>query len=657
MAIELDTLRLLHSIRQELFAYNNSATPHNEVESLLKDYLILLPEKTATQTYLKVLANLQAKTLQTNFELEAWRKLAIEDKEASKTQSKAVKNENAKRSKNNKKFKQEDAIKQKILNELELNGCDLTKRDLLSVRVESGKKLVAAFSDGSTETINIFRNGKKNVTSAFWSLKIKIDSASSSLKKKELLKQQENFLSPLQLQTLVDNGEMTFATVKQEMVATKPAHKNMTFAQYKKLAGATELLPDIEKEYEIYSNLSFIHQEKFLEEIKIRKEYMDKSIKVFKGLCHDAQNVENLKQIADKSFLLNKLSETLSISSKAPILQQVSSVLPSKEAFEKAVSDVLMQIVETDIKGEIGQQYIWSNFNKAEKNPRYSPYEILLDRAVNASPTIRSEIFHFNNKQQMQQNIAEALSEIKSQNKGFLPLPNSLAAEILCIGVFNIGMQRAQTAEDLTKMNEILNELGLNIRFEERKITKIPPQATSNECLAAERVAFREDAAHKSLTDAFDKSLVQKFGALPHKKEVHHFIPLRYNGFIDEELNKGTNYVAVATQHDYNLDLHGLGHTFDTPSNSLVKDENGDISSMIYSKMQKEGVGKTLMIPILQLKTDNGFEDVLSAQKHRQISTDKTPVCYVQIPERILEMMHEKKIAQDKLKKPVHALS
>ena len=175
---------------------------------------------------------------------------------------------------------------------------------------------------------------------------------------------------------------------------------------------------------------------------------------------------------------------------------------------------------------------------------------------------IHSEIFHFNDKQQMRSNIAKAISEIKSQNRSILPLSNSLASEILCIGVFNTGMKRAQNEEDLAKMNAILNEFGLNIRFEKRKITNIPAEETSNEYLRFQREAFRNDKAHKRFNEAFE---MPKLKNLLSKKEVHHFIPLRYNGFIDEELNQKSNYVAVASEHNYNIDFHDLGHTYDNP--------------------------------------------------------------------------------------------
>jgi len=652
MANELHTLSVLHSIRQELFIYNNSDTPHDNIKNLLETYIALLPEDVAIQTYLTTLAKLQAETLKTNFDLEKWRKLALEDENLQAAQNKMLTRENAKRSENNKTFKQEAIIKQKILNELRLKGCDIEGKDLLSVHIENNKKLFANFSDGSVESISIAPSGKKYVTAAFWKMKMKIDSESSSFKKKEFIAQQNEFLSPAQLQTIIDEGKKTFTAEKQEIISTKPTHKNITLAQYKKLAGSTEFIPNIEKEYEIYSKLSFIHQEQFLEEIKLRKEYMDKSLKVFKGLCRDAKDLTKLKQIADKSVLLDKLSETLELPAH-PLINQ-AEILPNKEAFENAVSEVLTDVIENDIKGETGRQYIWTSFNKTTYNPRYSPYEILLDHAVSSSQTIHSEIFHFNNKQQMRNNLVQAFSEIKSQR---LILPNSLTSEILCIGVFNAAMKRAQNTEDLTKMNEILNEFGLNIRFEERKITKVPFYETSNEYLAQERLTFREERDHKSLTNTLDKSLYQKFGEVPHKKEVHHFIPLRYNGFIDEELNQSANYVGVASQHDYNLDLHGLGHSYDTPSASLVKDEDGNISYMTYSRMCAAGLGKTLLIPILQVKTDKGFEDVLSNQTHKCLSTDKTPVCYTQIPEYITELMREKFMVESTFKKPAHASS
>jgi len=178
-------------------------------------------------------------------------------------------------------------------------------------------------------------------------------------------------------------------------------------------------------------------------------------------------------------------------------------------------------------------------------------------------------------------------------------------------------------------MNAILNEFGLNIRFEKRKITNIPAEETSNEYLRFQREAFRKD--HKRFNEAFE---MPKLKNLLSKKEVHHFIPLRYNGFIDEELNQKSNYVAVVSEHNYNVDFHGLGHTYDTPVSTLVENQEGQISSMTYATMRREGLGKTIMIPILQVKTAKGYEDVLPAQSQKT-STDKTSVCYAQTPDYI----------------------
>jgi len=634
MSSELDTLRLLHTIRQDIFAYNNSCESDNIIKKLIEEYLALLPEKTAVQTYQKAVGYLKKETSITNFDLEKWRKTALEDEAASSSQAKAINKEDILRSQNNKLFKQEATFKQKTLNELSFNGCDVENKNLLSVQNEDNKKLIVSFADGTTESINLLKNNKKLFTKASWNLKLKADGVTSAAKKKEFLEQQKDFLSPTQVQELVDNKGLTFSTVKQELLSAKPAHKCITLAQYKKMACTTEFSPNIEHEYEIYRKLSFMHQEQFLEEIKIRKEYMDKHHIIFSEL---SDNKMPLRHIADKEFLSNKLSELLKIKSKSKLNPDSSNILPRKEDIETVIGTALHTLVEQEIKGETGNTHIWSYFNKTPDNPRYSQYEIFLDHAVNQAQTIHSEIFHFDNDNQMRNNITKALCEIKSQNKSIMPLSNELSAEILCVGVFNAGIKRAQNEYDIAQMNKILNEFGLNIRFEKREITKIPQSETSNEYLKAERIAFRDEAEHKTIADNFDKNLSHIFGENFHKKEVHHFIPLRYNGFIDEELNKAQNYIAVSSQHEYNLDLHGLVHTFDTPVNSLVKDKNGVVSSMTYSKMRSEGLGKTLLIPILQVKTNKGFEDVLSVEKHFSLSLDKTPVCYAQIPEYISE--------------------
>ena len=71
----------------------------------------------------------------------------------------------------------------------------------------------------------------------------------------------------------------------------------------------------------------------------------------------------------------------------------------------------------------------------------------------------------------------------------------------------------------------------------------------------------------------------------------------------------------------------------------MVENQEGQISSMTYATMRREGLGKAIMIPILQVKTAKGYEDALPAQSQK-ISTDKTPVCYAQIPDYITSSMY-----------------
>ena len=654
--LEITKLRLLHSIRKDMFNYNNpegDKEPDETKKNLIDEYLALM-EKDAVQSCQKFLQELKEKVLQTSFDLRKWYQLSLSDEKASEAETQAIKDKNNKIRKNNDKIQEANDIKLKVIHELiferklksksdELKTTinrlrndtveitqiiinldrspeteDIDLLSITSIKKEDDKNLSVTFADGHKETIKI----KGNVSGGLGA----IGNTGLSNQKKEQL--QGKYLSVKDVNCISKNGTISFTAKKQATISQKSTRKKSVDKDLKKELN--------DEEHEIYCRLSEENGEKFLAEIQMRNAYTHNVRNVFAGLPQDEKDLRKL--IANKTELHKKLSKALAVTSKTKICKDDINIIPSADALEKIVDEALTRLIEEDIKGENGKKHIWSQFSKTPDKPRYSQYEIYLSNAARSFKY--DDLFNSRTKEEMKKEIKKALETIQEQS-GTLKLPESLAPEILCLGVFNAGIKRAQNEGDLAKMNAILREFGINIRFETRKITNVPSQEESRDYLKDQRDNFRREDGHnghKTIKEGFEKLEKTDFGKRLSKKEVHHFIPLRYNGFIDEELNKGSNYVAVALEHEYNLDLHALVHTYDTPEETLVLNQDGTISSMQYSYMRKKGSG-TLLIPILQLKRDKEFEDVLPRSKENKISTkisdDKTPVCYTLIPDLI----------------------
>ena len=142
----------------------------------------------------------------------------------------------------------------------------------------------------------------------------------------------------------------------------------------------------------------------------------------------------------------------------------------------------------------------------------------------------------------------------------------------------------------------------------------------------------------------------------PDIASVHHYLAVKYNAFVAENLNQSKNYVRTARQHPWNFDGHDFTHTFDTAGEFLVVDEQQKYSLMDFNHLRNAfnaGVNLSLQIPILQVKNAQGkYCDLLALsdkpnESGEYISTDKTPQSFILVPEYCSSLFAENKRHND----------
>ena len=267
-----------------------------------------------------------------------------------------------------------------------------------------------------------------------------------------------------------------------------------------------------------------------------------------------------------------------------------------------------------------------------------------MNNLISENVDIFKNIYDFQSQNEMKTLLINATQKVK---KLAVPmLTDYLAAEILTRGIFNYAMNQNTNADKLKKMNLLLNEFGLNIRFDAAKVTRAPDMSIVNAQQQAkiDRDAFEKDKKTplaKMQEEQFKKHLKSLGISHPDEESMHHFLALKYNPFIEKDLNQSSNYVKTARQHPWNLDGHALVHVFDTSGEFLLSDENHNFRFMDFNMLRKafnSGKNLTLQIPILQVKNKNNeFCDLLSlSQKQGEcgmcVSTDKTPTTFMHLP-------------------------
>lgn len=426
-------------------------------------------------------------------------------------------------------------------------------------------------------------------------------------------------------QLLSKLGDKGFVLKKADEVAN--VGRKYSPSQYKSYLGLSskdELSAEQKKELEILNTLSAVDQASFIVGVKKRKLEQIRHQNFFDALKNEP---DPLKLLADREKL-------------AALFTQNN------------LSDSSAQIQDEFIKTQIqtDKKDVWNCFYKSQEgNSRFSYYDILINNLIAENADIFKNIYDFQSSKDMKQKLMNATQKLKKLSVPLLS--NTLTAEILARGIFNYAVNYNTNIDKLKNMNLLLNESGLNIKFATVPVTKAPDMSitSAQQQSKIDREAFEEDKKtpfSKNQEASFRKQLHDLGIDEPDFVSLHHFMALKYNPFVDENLNQSKNYVRTARQHPWNLDGHDLVHVFDTAGEFLVVDEQQKLRLMDFNSLRKafnSGHNLNLFVPILQVKDENGnFVDLLSpSQKQGEcgtyISTDKTKCDFICLPDYCLE--------------------
>lgn len=423
------------------------------------------------------------------------------------------------------------------------------------------------------------------------------------------------------------------------------AGKKYTKSEYKNISGLTDDSL-IAKEVEFINGLTKTDQERFIKEaVKQRKDFNEKKnnylkqVETYEDKLKSIDISEDPKKVDEYGALIKKLFFIPAMAAKTEAEMGGTGKGLNQELRDSFVTGDM-----------VSKDEFWEYFYKGTNNyTTQSKFENQMQHIIDREISISGEKIKFSSMiddilstsdAKLADKIKEGFSKI--QSAGDPPLPQNLTAEIFTYGVFLRAM-RSPSDEKFEKMNKILNDFGINIAFNELKVVKIPGVEITKareqyEKDRAEFEATKRYAIHEEREKEFKKYAKENGVEKIKDPSVHHFIPLKYNAFVEDKLNQNSNYIFTARQNLWNVDIHQLVHRFDTDGNFLLKygDNNMEYRDFngtrnLYRTKKNENV--CIMAPVLQVKKDGRFVNVLHTPDKKNngffISTDKTESIFI----------------------------
>lgn len=419
--------------------------------------------------------------------------------------------------------------------------------------------------------------------------------------------------------TLKDLGEQGIElTYSEEIKVKSRKYSALTYKKWLGLNLTDELSEQYVKELEILNALPQTEQQKFIEGVKARKLTLQKNKNFFAAL--------------------DAYSNPIILLAQKHRLQQLFKIGDIKVEPERLQSSFINGVIKHDMAN------IWSKFTlNATQNSRFSAYDILQSNIISRYTGDFESIFAKTTIREARMQIKNVFDRMQNSMKPLLP--SKMCAELLAVGIFKTGLTKPVTQDRLRKMNKFLNDFGVNVDFKTLPVTKVPDDCieTAAQQMKISRADF--DKARNTIYKIYNKKLqymVQSQNiSNPDNEDLHHYIALKYDGFVDRVLNDTPNLVKTVREHPWNTDGHKLVHVFDTAGEFLVSDSKNNYYLLDFNALRKAfKQDKKLFIqaPILQIKQDGVFCDLLPVNNTNlggmgcYISSDKTEQNYIKIP-------------------------
>ena len=389
--------------------------------------------------------------------------------------------------------------------------------------------------------------------------------------------------------------------VLQELNAPQDLGKRYSPAEYRALWGlkrSTELSPRQKDELEFLNKLNIDDQKAYLIAVGKRK--------ILLALY---------KEISDY---------VVDIDDKFALLIEPEKL---RDMFEKnQIEDFIGKMQKQFVHYVQKDKAIWGNFSKTDEekvnqNQRFSRYEILQNNVISRNSELFAEVYNadFENHDDIKKKISDCFSKIR--HLSVPELPDGLCAEIMTQGIFKEAMSGSTCTEKLDKMNKILNEFNLNIEFKSLPVSKVPSDEISSaaEQNKIDRQNFEQLKRGKdylSEDELFAAELKMRGVGEVNTSSTHHYIALKYNAFVEPELNDNAFLVRTAQLNAWNYDGHNTTHLFDTTGEFLIKNERGEYSFSDFNNLRnrfKSGEKMEIQAPILQTFDNDGVAHDLLA--------------------------------------------
>ncbi len=392
-----------------------------------------------------------------------------------------------------------------------------------------------------------------------------------------------------------------------------------TPSAYKKFLGLTskdELSAKQCEELEILNGLSQTDQQSFLLGVK--------------------QRAVKAKEYQGFSEELEKYSDPIKLLSQADKLQLLFDKCKVKVNPESLQDNFIENVIMPD------KENVWSCFEQnQEGNERFSEYDVLKNRFVTKYAPYFKEALEDSDLEEAKKHLQHLQYEMR---KTIVPLLfDRMCTEIVAAGIFREGVLKSPNEQKLQNMNRLLNEFDINIKFVDIPVTRIPDESIEN---AAQQLKISRDKfedVKRNFGKTYDLMLQQKLKAAGIEKaensSIHHYLALKYEAFTDKPLNTSRNFVQTVRENPWNTDGHRLVHEFDTAGEFLVKSSDGQYSLLDFNALRKackSGANLVIQAPVLQVKQDGKFADLLSLKENGMgfyACADNNEKSYIRVPE------------------------
>lgn len=406
----------------------------------------------------------------------------------------------------------------------------------------------------------------------------------------------KNGIMPKSLKLLEDCGEAGY--VFQETSKPENLGKKYTPSEYRKFIG---IQPNAELTKRQKDMLEFLNTLTLEDQQSLKNAYK--------------LHIVRLKKYKEISDYINETPDKIAI-------------LHNPEKLQKMLKDRGIDDFTHDVQRRfvilIQRKETWVDFakDKEDNSRRFSRYEMMENNFIASKRELFTDALQkdLNNKADVRNLVTKLFSQIKNSAKP--ALDNELCAEIIARGIFNEAINYNQSAQKFQNMNTLLNEMDINIDFKSLPVVKAPPAEIAGfaEQSKIDRQNFEElkhSAQYIKEDKEFNSFLREQDINKPADASTHHYLALKYNAFVEPELNNNSLLVKTARANLWNYDGHITTHMFDTAGEFLIKDDKGSYSLSNFNVLRNRfNSGEVLEIqaPVLQIKDKKSgeYKDLLS---------------------------------------------